>query len=131
MQEKYNQLKTLLGEIADLRHTAALLEWDQQTYMPEGAAEARGRQIATISTIAHNKSTSTEPGKLLDELKPWAEEHDPGSTEYRLVKVALRDYLKEVRVPADYVEEFSIVTTAACMDRGAGEIRLCNIQTAP
>ncbi|HPS56876.1 MAG TPA: carboxypeptidase M32 [Spirochaetota bacterium] len=113
MQQKYNKLKVILGEIADLHHTAALLDWDQQTYMPHGAAEARGRQIATISTIAHNKSTSPELGRLLDELRPWAEEHDPGSSEYRMVKVAQRDYLKEVRVPADYVEEFSIVTTAA------------------
>ena len=113
MREKYNQLTTLLGQIADLRHTAALLEWDQQTYMPEGAAVARGRQIATISTIAHNMSTSPELGSLLDELQSWAEGQGVDSTVCSLDRVARRDYMKEVRVPADYVEEFSIVTTAA------------------
>ena len=81
--------------------------------MPEGAAEARGRQLATISTIAHSKSTSHELGGLLDELKPWAADLGEDSDEYCLVKVAHRDYMKEVRVPGDYVEEFSIVTTAA------------------
>lgn len=113
MQDKYNHLKELLGEIADLHHTEALLDWDQQTYMPGGAAESRGRQLATISTIAHEKSTSPELGALLEELKPWAAEHGDDSDELRLVKVAYRDYEKEMMVPSDYVEEFSIVTSAA------------------
>ncbi len=113
MQEKYDRLKTLLGEVADLGHISALLDWDQQTYMPHGAAESRGRQLATLNAIAHNKMTSPEPGELMNELLPWAEAHGSNSDEYRLLKVALRDYMKAVLVPVDFVEEFSIVTTAA------------------
>ena len=65
MEEKLQQLKTMLGEISDLNHVAALLGWDQQTYMPSGAAAERGQQLATISTISHEKFISDEIGRLL------------------------------------------------------------------
>ncbi len=113
MKEKLQQLKTMLGEISDLNHIGSLLGWDQQTYMPPGAAEERGQQLATINTIAHEKFTSDEIGKLLDDLKKWAEDLDTDSDEYRLIKVTARDYDKKTRVPSDYIAEFAQVTTVA------------------
>ncbi len=69
MSEKLAQLKTLLAEVADLNATQALLSWDQQTYMPPGGGESRGNQLATIGKISHEKFTSDEIGKLLDDLE--------------------------------------------------------------
>ena len=43
-----DDLKLRLLEVDDLNHAAALLRWDQTTYMPPGGAPARGRQIATL-----------------------------------------------------------------------------------
>ena len=74
MEDKLKQLQTILGEVSDLYAAAALLGWDQQTYMPSGAAEDRGYQLGTVETIAHLKFTSQEVGKLLDELQPYAEQ---------------------------------------------------------
>ena len=34
MSEKLNQLKELLGEVADLGKAASVLSWDQQVNMP-------------------------------------------------------------------------------------------------
>jgi carboxypeptidase Taq len=113
MEEKLGQLKTLLGEISDLNHVAALLGWDQQTYMPPGAAEERGQQLATIATISHQKFVSDEIGALLDDLKKWAESLDKDSDDYRLIKVTARDYAKETLVPSDFIAEFAQVTTLA------------------
>ena len=45
-------LKARLQEIDDLRGAAALLHWDQSTYMPPGGAESRGRQLALLSRLA-------------------------------------------------------------------------------
>jgi carboxypeptidase Taq len=36
MEDKLNQLKTILAEVSDLNNAAGLLGWDQQTYMPAG-----------------------------------------------------------------------------------------------
>jgi len=113
LEEKLQQLKTMLGEISDLNHIGSLLGWDQQTYMPPGAAEERGQQLATINTIAHEKFTSDEIGVLLADLKKWVEGLDHDSDEYRLVKVTARDYDKQTLVPSDFVAEFAQVTTVA------------------
>jgi carboxypeptidase Taq len=113
MESKLKQLKTLLGEVADLRAVSALLGWDQQTYMPPGGAEDRGNQLATIDQLAHVKFTSDEVGKLLDELEPWAAMLAPDSDDARLIKVTRREYDKATRVPVEMVAEFAQITTAA------------------
>ena len=68
MQEKLNQLKILLGEIADLYYVIGLLEWDQQTYMPPEGAEGRSYHLGTLYRLYHLKYTSPELGRLLDDL---------------------------------------------------------------
>ena len=113
MESKLKQLKTLLGEVADLRAVSALLGWDQQTYMPPGGAEDRGNHLATIDQLAHVKFTSDEVGKLLDELEPWAAMLAPDSDDARLIKVTRREYDKNTKVPAEMVAEFAQITTSA------------------
>ncbi len=78
MEQKLERLKEILGEVSDLRYASALLGWDQQTYMPPGGAEARGNQLALLGKLAHERGTSPELGKLLDDLKPYAASSRPG-----------------------------------------------------
>ncbi len=113
MSEKLQQLKETLGEIADLNSAAALLSWDQQTYMPPAGAEARGRQLATLSKIAHQMLTSERVGRLLDDLKQEFAGTDSDSDEAALIRVAARNYDKATRVPAEFVAEMAVVTTQA------------------
>ena len=113
MQEKIHQLQALLAEVADLNGATAVLSWDQQTYMPPGGVEARGNQIATLSSLAHSKFVSEEVGALLDDLVPYAESLDPDSNEACLIRVTQRDYLKQTKVPSEYVAEWSKITTLA------------------
>jgi carboxypeptidase Taq len=111
VEQKLKQLKVILAEISDLKYAAALLGWDQQTYMPPGGAEARGNQLALLSRLAHERGTSPELGKLLDELKPYATTIDPDSDDARLVKVAARAYDKATRVSSKYIVEFAQAIT--------------------
>jgi len=113
MKEKINLLKEKLAEIADIRAASAVLGWDQLVNMPEGAAEDRGEQIATIEKILHNKSTSDEVGKLLDDLSDHGKSLQPDSDDARLIKVAKRDFDKQTKVPADFVAEFARESTVA------------------
>jgi carboxypeptidase Taq len=113
MESKLNELKNILAEVDDLQSAASLLDWDQQTYMPPGGAEARGNQLATLNRLAHQRFTSSEVGKLLEELKPLVARLSPDSDEARLVKVTTRLYDKRVRVPVDWVVEDSQAKTAA------------------
>jgi carboxypeptidase Taq len=107
MEEKLQKLKDLLAQYQDLRHTASLLEWDQQCYMPHGGSESRSYQSATILRLAHETITSDEVGKLLEELTPRVDEMNPDSNTARLIKVANRRYHKLTRVPAKLVAEIA------------------------
>jgi carboxypeptidase Taq len=111
MEEKMKQLREVLAEISDLKNIKALLDWDQQTYMPRGGAEGRGNQMALIGRLEHERFTSPELGKLLEDLKPYVENLDPDSDEARIVKVTTRNYEKAVRVPTRHVVDFTQAKT--------------------
>jgi len=113
MEEKLKQLKELLGEVADLRAASSVLGWDQQVNMPEGGAEDRGEQIATLENILHQKATSDEIGKLLDDLERYQDQLNSDSDDARLIKVTRREYDKQTKVPPEYVSEFARVSTVA------------------
>jgi carboxypeptidase Taq len=97
------ELKARLREIGDLRAAAAVLEWDQATYMPQGGAVARGRQSALLSRLAHEQRIAPEIGMLLDGLAHYGESLPDDHSDVRLIRVTRRRYGKAIKVPADYV----------------------------
>jgi len=113
MQETLERLKSILAEVSDLDSATALLSWDQQTYMPPGGLIARGNQIGTLSSLGHSKFISEEVGKLLEDLKAYAESLDPESNDACLIKVTSRDYQKQTKIPSNFIAEFSRITVVA------------------
>ncbi len=113
MRAKLQELKTRLIEINDIRSAAALLRWDQTTYMPPGGAAARGRQLATLSRLAHEKFTDPAIGKLLDDLRSYEESLPYDSDEASLIRVTRRDYERAVKVPPEFMAEFNSHAAAA------------------
>ncbi len=113
MEEKLKQLKEKLAVVADLQAAAALLGWDQQTYMPPGGAEDRGHALGTLARLAHEHFTADEIGSLLGDLEPYAASLDADSDEACLIRVTRHAFDKETKVPAEKVAEFAFVTTVA------------------
>ena len=111
MSNKLTALKTLLAELDDLRRIQAVLGWDQQTYMPSGGAPDRGNQMATLARLEHERWTSPELGKLLDELDPLAASLDPDSDDACLLRVTRTQLEKRNRVSAAWVIDFAQATT--------------------
>jgi carboxypeptidase Taq len=110
MSEKFEKLKTLVGEVADLGAIQALIEWDQQTYMPSGGAEVRGYQSATLGSLTHQKFTSPEIGALIEDVKKELDGADPDSDDARYIKVLEKDYNEATKVPSEYVAKFAQLT---------------------
>ena len=110
-QVRFAELLQLLREVHDLEAAAELLEWDQETYMPEQGAEARGRQLATLRKVAHERFTGDRAGHLLDSLS--AAFDDPRSFEASLVRASRRDFDRAVRLPAALVAEMARVSARA------------------
>ena len=49
-KELYENYKTRLQRIADIKYAAAVLQWDQETYLPPKGNEIRGQQLATLTS---------------------------------------------------------------------------------
>jgi carboxypeptidase Taq len=106
MEEKLQKLKARLAEIADLEAAGAVLAWDQQTYMPPGGTEGRGRQLATLGRLAHEKFVDPAVGALIDELQQYGETLPYDSDDASMLRVVQRDYEKATRVPPEFIAKF-------------------------
>ena len=107
MEEKFKALRARLGEVEDIQAAASVLGWDQSTYMPAGGGEARGRQLATLSRLAHERFTDDAVGQLLDDLKGYDGGNGEDGFEARLIRVARHDYDRAVRVPSSLMAELA------------------------
>ncbi|TDX00411.1 carboxypeptidase M32 [Dinghuibacter silviterrae] len=110
MPDLYAQYVEKLQRVADLRYSAAVLQWDQETYMPPKGEGARARQLATLSELAHERFTGEEMGALLRSLG-GANGLNP--CEARNVALSLEDYTREQKLPSDFVRTLSAATSAA------------------
>ena len=66
----HDAIRTLRTRIAELHHidqAVALLEWDEETYLPPKGREQRGEQAATLEAIRHNMLTSDEFADIIEE----------------------------------------------------------------
>ena len=107
MTEAIGSLKARMAQIKRLGEALALLGWDQQTYMPQGAAASRGEQGAVLSQHIHDMFVSTETEKLLAQAERDTAGDDPDSDDVRMLAVVRRDYNRETRLPSDLVAELS------------------------
>src|SRR5260370_18828068 len=90
--------------IQDLKAVYDLAEWDQNTGMPEGAAEVRGYHMATLQGVMHERWTDPRLGSLLGELGDVIGRSDYTDADRGLVRVARRDYDLATKLPRDLVE---------------------------
>lgn len=107
------ELKARIAEVVDIVHAVAVLEWDQQTYMPPKGSEARAEQIATLSKIAHERFTSSEVGKLIYKLEPFFKEENPDSEDAYLFRRVKREYEKDTKLSPELVARISRTSALA------------------
>lgn len=105
--ELYDDYRSRMQKIADVRNALAVLGWDQETYLPEKGARFRGQQITTLSTIAHELFTAPELDNVLQALK-GSKELTP--TELKNIELSAEDVEKNKKYPASFVAEMSTVT---------------------
>lgn len=109
-QGHLNELRRRLAELASLEEVLGILGWDQEVMMPPGAALARGRQVATVALLHHQRLCDPGLGRLLEEL---AARDDLDPIDAANVREALLEQRRALRVPPALVERWSEVTVAA------------------
>jgi carboxypeptidase Taq len=100
----YDEYKATMQRVADLRNASAVLQWDQETYLPPKGAEFRGQQISTLSELSHQQFCNDSFGDLLKELNTRS---DLGEDEKRNVERSLEDYSKNKKYSTSFVRQMS------------------------
>lgn len=103
-KDLYAQYTDRMQKIADVKYSAAVLQWDQETYLPAKGADFRARQLATLSEIAHEWFVDPQLGQLLQELHGRG---DLAGDEQRNVALSLEDYDKQKKFTPAFVRRLS------------------------
>jgi len=104
----WKRLRALDADVTRLGHIAALLEWDQETYLPEAAVEERAAQIALIVGLHHDRIVAPEWGELFAELDNGAEVGADGDeVRAAFLREARKRWTKKTKVPRELVEDIA------------------------
>jgi carboxypeptidase Taq len=100
----YTLLEQRFARIANLDNALGILQWDQDTMMPDGAASTRSDSLAMLKVMRHELLTD----HALADLLPAADEEVRGDA-WRAANVRemRRQYVHATAVPADLVEAVS------------------------
>jgi len=103
----FEKMWNLGKRIAHFEAILRLIEWDQETYMPKGAAASRADQIELLASTIHKEKTDPKfvegIEKLdLNKLEAWQ-------------KAAVREWKEDIRkakaLPNDFVKAFAKLTS--------------------
>ena len=111
VQTTLEHLKAQLALTADLTQAQALLSWDQNVYLPPGAAAARGQQMASLGRLIHERATDSQLGEWLTTLADVGAGAD--TPDAALVRVARRNFDKATKLPGPFVEDFTQARSAS------------------
>lgn len=118
-QKDYNHLLDVSKHGRILSGIAQLLNWDQETYMPEGAAAIRAQQLETLAGIVHEAKVGKEFGdalsKLIDVKKGMVKAKDLSKEQQAALREWRHDYLKEKALPKEFVTEFAKLTSQSIL----------------
>lgn len=109
----YDELIRRVREETLLTSCEALLEWDEETYMPSGGVENRSEQLALLAGLLHERGTDPRIGELLAEVEGselLADRSSPAAVNVRELR---REYDRYVRLPRRLVEEVARITALA------------------
>ncbi|MCX6663029.1 MAG: carboxypeptidase M32, partial [Euryarchaeota archaeon] len=111
MKESLDFIYKEQKELSHFGGIAALLGWDQMTYMPQKGSGERAEQLSLISRLAHERVISDDfynHLKKLDEMSNTLTEKD------RIIVTKLKEDVEKARkIPSEFVEKMSKTTSLA------------------
>lgn len=107
----YKTLEARFARISSIEDAIGILQWDAETLMPEGAADSRSDQLATLKGIAHELLTAPDTGDLLDRADQDGDQLD--EWQRANLREMRRIYIHAAAVPADLVEASSRAVSRA------------------
>ncbi len=111
MENKYERYVQHCRKLADIGVSIAVLSWDKEVNLPKEGARFRSQQVATLSGIHHEESTSDTFVNLIRSLQ----EEDQGLTadQKRNVALSWRDLQKTLKLDKAFVVKMSQTVSEA------------------
>jgi carboxypeptidase Taq len=103
-RELYETYRQHMRKLADVRSALALMQWDQETYLPVKGSGFRAQQVATLSEMAHELVTAEKLGSLLESLEGAIGLND---MEKKNISLTREDFLKQKKYPTAFVRKMS------------------------
>lgn len=94
------ELKSRYADLNALRSAIMLMDWDQQTFMPRGGADARAEHVARLAKLFHEMFTADETRRLIEDSTSDAEGDDAD-----MLRVLTRDLDLATKLPTELVAE--------------------------
>lgn len=115
----YEKLKDIARHTRVLSGINAHLGWDQETFMPPGAADIRAEQLKVMAGLIHKEKTGKKfvsaLGTLIDIPKGTFTAKGLTEAEKAALKYWRRDYLKEKALPLKFVEELAQLSSQSIL----------------
>lgn len=106
-QELLDRLYALDRQNRHWAHISALLQWDQETYLPPAGVEDRSEQVALLEARLHEGQTNPELGRLLGALGSTAKNPLGDETlqpvDRNFLRVLRKSYDRATCLPAELV----------------------------
>ena len=103
----FTDLMAFQRDTEALAQIAGRLGWDQETMMPDGAAEQRGEEMAAIEGVLHARRTDPLVGDWLERAEA------PDAAGARSLALIRRAYGRNAAVPARLAAEIARATSLA------------------
>ena len=109
----YRDLEARKKRVSALGNAMGILQWDQQTMMPEGAAPARATVLAELSVMMHEMETGNDLSDLIDQAEAEADQLD--NWQRANLREMRHQFIHANATPADLVEKIVLAQSESAM----------------
>lgn len=111
--QAYKALEARKYRASALQNAMGILQWDQQTMMPDGAAPARAALMAELSVMLHEMETGSELSDLIAQAESASAELDPWQRAN--LREIRHQFIHATAMPAQLVEQLVLAQSASEM----------------
>ena len=123
--QAYKDLEARKKRTSALNNAMGILQWDQATMMPDGAAPARAKVMAELSVMIHELGTADALPDLIDEAEAQADQLD--AWQQANLREIRHEFAHDTAMPADLVEKMVLAGSESTMvwreARGANDFK--------
>lgn len=111
--EELKRFKDHVREMGKLGAATALLNWDQQTYIPKRGHEARAEVLGKLSRLAFEMLVSPQMAEFIEKLDRPEVREGLSEQDRAMIRVVAKEHRRKKAIPPELYEQFVITISKA------------------